>query len=93
MGSVGVVQAIGMKPYVPAGAFMRHVQPFQPLFRDRRLFQGFSTTLQGILASGGLRLSQIAVVHQAPPAQSTPNVGCVAWCTIRMLERTFVLLA
>ncbi len=55
-----MVQAIGMKPYVPAGAFMRHVQPFQPLFRDRRLFQGFSTTLQGILASGGLRLSHIA---------------------------------
>lgn len=55
-----VVQAGGMKPYVPRGAFMRHLDAFQPLFRDRRLFQGFSTTVQGILASGGLRLSQIA---------------------------------
>ncbi|MFC4425279.1 transposase [Deinococcus navajonensis] len=45
---------------MPAGAFMRHLQAFEPLFRDRRLFEGFSTTVQGILASGGLRLSQIA---------------------------------
>lgn len=49
-----------MKPYVPHGAFSRHLQPFRPLFGDRRLFDGFSTTLHGILASGGLRLSQIA---------------------------------
>lgn len=49
-----------MKPHVPQGAFSRHLQPFRPLFGDRRLFEGFSTTLQGLLASGGLRLSQIA---------------------------------
>lgn len=49
-----------MKPHVPRGAFSRHLQPFRPLFGDRRLFVGFSTTLHGLLASGGLRLSQIA---------------------------------
>lgn len=49
-----------MKPHVPLGAFTRHLQPFRPLFGDRRLFEGFSTTLHGVLASGGLRLSQIA---------------------------------
>ncbi len=45
---------------VSCGAFSRHLQPFQPLFGDRRLFAGFSSTLHGILGSGGLRLSQIA---------------------------------
>ncbi len=49
-----------MKPHVPRGAFSRHLQPLRPLFGDRRLFDGFSTTLHGLLASGGLRLSQIA---------------------------------
>ncbi|MFD1731267.1 hypothetical protein ACFSC4_09690 [Deinococcus malanensis] len=49
-----------MKTHVPRGAFSRHLQSFRPLFGDRRLFDGFSTTLHGILASGGLRLSQIA---------------------------------
>lgn len=49
-----------MNTSVPCGAFSRHLQQFQPLFGDRRLFKGFSSTLHGILGSGGLRLSQIA---------------------------------
>ncbi|PYE53201.1 hypothetical protein, partial [Deinococcus yavapaiensis] len=49
-----------MKPHVPIGALSRHLSAYRPLFRDRRLFDGFSALTHGILASGGLRLSQIA---------------------------------
>ncbi|PYE49980.1 hypothetical protein, partial [Deinococcus yavapaiensis] len=49
-----------MKPHVPIGALSRHLSAYRPLFRDRRLFDGFTALTHGILASGGLRLSQIA---------------------------------
>ncbi|WP_344982471.1 hypothetical protein [Deinococcus rubellus] len=49
-----------MNTSVPCGAFSRHLQQFQPLFGDRRLFAGFSSTRHGILSFGGLHLWQIA---------------------------------
>ena len=60
-----------MNTFIPCGAFSRHLQQFQPLFGDRRLFAGFSSTLHGILGSGGLRLSQIA--RCAPTTTSTEH--------------------
>lgn len=46
-------------------------QGYRDLFRDARLFDGFTATLTGILASGSTRLSQIA--RAAPQTAPTPH--------------------
>lgn len=53
------------------GGLSEFVQPYRPLFRDRRLFQGFESAVAGILASGTTRLRQMARV--TPGTGVTPH--------------------
>ena len=56
---------------VEVGGVGEFVQPYRSLFRDRRLFQGFSGAVAGILASGSTRLRQMARV--TPSTGVTPH--------------------
>ena len=53
------------------GSLSDVVQPYRPLFRDRRLFTAFQAALGGILSSGTTRVAQMA--RLAPGTGANPQ--------------------